>query len=147
MFLRLIALFVFAVVCLIPLPGAGEEEKDFLGPGMALYEQGKYEQAYHYFFELFLQEPQNKTINSHLGQAAYAMGDYEAAVMAFERVLIIDPAAAAMKLELAKAYTRLGSTEIAAEYIDELLQAGTPDAICSQARQLLDEIHPAEMKE
>jgi FimV-like protein len=145
MLFRLILILVIAFGCIVPIVGAAQED-DALLPGIALYETGKYQEAYRFFFELFLQTPQSRSINIRLGQAAAAAGDHEAAVMAFERVLIIDPEAVEMKLELAKAFRELGSSGIAAEYLDELVEAGLPEEIRSQARELRDEIRSQETR-
>ena len=144
---RFILILVVATVGgVVPGQGAAQEDDALLQPGIALYETGKYQEAYRFFFELFLQTPQSRSINIRLGQAAAAAGDHEAAVMAFERVLIIDPEAVEMKLELAKAFRELGSSGIAAEYLDELIESGLPEGINSPARELRDEIRSQETR-
>ncbi len=52
--------------------------------GKYFFDNGKYQEAYDYFFKAFQEAPGNPNINFYLGRAAFEKGDYEAAVMAFD---------------------------------------------------------------
>jgi len=109
-----------------------------LSPVVSEEQKKQYQIAYKFFYDLFKKTPENQNLNFLLGKAAYGMCDYEAAVMAFERVLIIDPSAIEIKLEIAKSYAALKSYEIATQYIDEVLEADTPEDISIQAKNMLE---------
>ncbi|MCP3873610.1 MAG: TolC family protein [Desulfobacteraceae bacterium] len=106
-------------------------------PVVSEKQKKQYEVAYQFFFDLLVQNPQNRTTNFLMGKSAYGMCDYEAAIMAFERVLIIDPSATEIKLEIAKSYAALGSYEISREYIRELLKTDVSENISRQAKDML----------
>lgn len=108
--------------------------------GQLLSEQGRFAEAYQYYFTKFQEDPQNIEINFQLGRAAFGLGDFEAAIMAFERVLILDPDAAEVKVELGKSFYRLGSTETAIQYLEEALAADLPDEVRAGVQDFLQQL-------
>ena len=136
--LLIIMLFLFFV--LANVQAEAEEITPFKDAGRLFYEQGEYEKAYHHYFKLFQEEPQDIKVNFFMGRSAFAMGDYEAAIMAFERVLILDPAAAEVKIELGKSYYRLGSQETAIQYLEEALDAGIAENVRQNVQAFLQQI-------
>lgn len=137
-------LLTFLLVLLFCGPVSGLEPGN--GPhtetdrGQLLSEQGRYAEAYQYYFTKFQDNPQNIEINFQMGRAAFAMGDFEAAIMAFERVLILDPDAAEVKVELGKSFYRLGSTETAIQYLEEALAADLPDEVRAGVQDFLQQL-------
>ena len=134
------------ILLLLTVTAAARTMDEDLAAGRRLLGELRFEEAYTRLFAAFERRPDDPEINFLLGRAAFEKGDYEAAIMAFDRVLIVHPEAMRVKLELARCYYRLASYATARHYLQEVLDAGPPEAVKSNILVMLDRIQERERR-
>jgi len=122
------------------------ESPDYYSIGKQYFDEGKYEKAYDYLFQAFLQDPQNLDISFYMGRAAFESKKYEEAIMAYERILMVDPDATRVKLELARTHMNLGAREVAKQYFREVLKTNPPEPVWKNIQHFLDSMEEAEKR-
>lgn len=142
-----VSIVLVSLLCVGSASAFGNQALDQrLKPGIALFENGQYSEAYTAFMAVFGQDPENAQVNFYLGLAAMGLGDYENACLAFERTLMAEPDMGRARLELARAYLKLGLPDTARSYLAEVLDGAPPENVERNVRRLIEQIDAMERK-
>ena len=95
----------------------------------SLYDQGRFNQAYAAFEQLWQKATSSWVVNFYLARCALEIKRYDDAMAAFDRVLILNSSHTRTRLELARLYYEIGEFEMANNELDIALQAPLPEPV------------------
>jgi len=129
-----VLILLIAILSSVVLAAPNQEE------GWSAYREGRNDEAYEIFSELFKQDPADEQINYGLGMSALEKGKLSHALFAFERVLMLNPENQRARLELARTYYLMGQSELARENFEVVMASDPPEKVRESIQIFLDRI-------